>query len=171
MGRPVSCKAVAGARAVSAVVSAIVPHIRRMEADDVPSVVAIEREAYSFPWTEGIFNDCLTTGYTCKVLENELGILGYAIMSVGAGECHILNICVRVDMQGCGLGENLLLHMLQLARRYKGRIAFLEVRKSNRNAFRLYHRLGFNEIGTRENYYPAPNGVREDAIVLAKLLS
>jgi len=142
-----------------------------METEDIAAVVGIEREAYAFPWSEGIFRDCLTTGYICRVLESELGVLGYGIMSVGVGECHILNLCVRKDMQGRGLGGSLLSHMLQLAKRHKGRIAFLEVRKSNRHAFMLYHRLGFNEIGTRENYYPAPNGVREDAIVLAKILS
>lgn len=156
---------------MSAVVSELVPRIRCMEPEDIPAVIAIEQESYSFPWTEGIFRDCMSSGYTCRVLENELGIIGYTIMSVGGGECHILNICIRRDLQGHGLGGNLLLHMLQLAKRSRSRIAFLEVRKSNQNAFKLYHRLGFNEIGTRENYYPASNGVREDAIVLAKLLT
>ncbi len=105
------------------------------------------------------------------MLENGLGVLGYGVMSVGVGECHILNLCVRADMQGQGLGGGLLQHMLDLAKRHKGRIAFLEVRKSNQNAFRLYHKVGFHEIGIRESYYPAENGAREDAIVLAKILS
>jgi len=142
-----------------------------MEIGDLSSIVEIEREAYAFPWTEGIFRDCLTTGYICRVLENELCVIGYGIMSVGVGECHILNLCIRKEMQGRGMGGNLLRHMLELAKRHKGRIAFLEVRKSNRNAFALYHKMGFNEIGVRENYYPADQGRREDAIVLARILS
>ena len=156
---------------MSAVASEFVTQVRAMELEDIKHIAVIEREAYNFPWTEGIFRDCLTTGYICRVLENQLGVVGYGIMSVGVGECHILNLCIRLDMQGQGLGGRLLQHMLLLAQRHKGRIAFLEVRKSNEVAFRLYHRMGFNEIGVREHYYPAADGAREDAIVLAKVLT
>jgi ribosomal-protein-alanine N-acetyltransferase len=47
---------------------------------------------------------------------------------------------------------------------------FLEVRPSNARAIRLYDSLGFNQIGTRNGYYPARNGGREDALVLACML-
>ena len=156
---------------MSAVVSEFVTRVRAMDLEDISDVAAIERDAYRFPWSEGIFRDCLTTGYICRVLENDIGIVGYGIMSVGVGECHILNLCICTDMRGQGLGGRLLQHMLMLAQRHKGRIAFLEVRRSNEVAFKLYHRMGFNEIGIRENYYPDSNGAREDAIVLAKVLT
>jgi [ribosomal protein S18]-alanine N-acetyltransferase len=100
------------------------------------------------------------------VVEGEEGIIGHAIMSYAVGECHILNLCVHPQHQGMGLGRKLILHLLDVARRNGARIAFLEVRLSNENAYKLYQSLGFAEVGIRKDYYPADNG-REDAMILA----
>ncbi|MFO1399913.1 MAG: ribosomal-protein-alanine N-acetyltransferase [Steroidobacteraceae bacterium] len=54
----------------------------------------IERESYRFPWTEGIFHDCLRVGYTCIVAEIDVLLAGYGVLSAGAGEAHLLNLCV-----------------------------------------------------------------------------
>jgi ribosomal-protein-alanine N-acetyltransferase len=97
-------------------------------------------------------------------------VVGYGIMSVGAGECHLLNISVDVPYQRRGLGRNLVEQLLELARRHRARIAFLEVRRSNEAAQRLYFGLGFEEISTRKEYYPASEG-REEALILAKFLN
>ena len=37
--------------------------IRPMTEADVSAVVALERASYQFPWSEGIFRDCLRVGY------------------------------------------------------------------------------------------------------------
>jgi len=68
-----------------------------------------------------------------------------------------------------GLGRKILNYLVDLARRHDADTVLLEVRPSNRAAVSLYHELGFNEVGTRRNYYPAENG-REDAMILAKTL-
>src|SRR5438067_1345350 len=68
--------------------------IRPMRATDVAEVVDIERSSYQFPWSEGIFRDCLRVGYVCRVVTLSRQLLGYGVMSVGAGEAHILNLCV-----------------------------------------------------------------------------
>lgn len=156
---------------MSTAVSELYPRIRAMEAADLENVLYIERTVYEFPWTESIFEDCMKTGYVCQVFENEFEVFGYGIMSVAAGECHILNLCIGPHYQGLGLGGSLMDYLLGIAQRNKCRIAFLEVRISNRRAFELYHRLGFNEIGVRKAYYPAAGNRREDALVLAKLLA
>jgi len=156
---------------MSAIASDLYPDIRQMDLADIEQVAEIERKAYEFPWSKGIFRDCLNSGYLCRVAEMPVGVIGYAIMSLGAGECHILNLCIHPEFQNRGMGQYLLEYMIDYARRNRGRIAFLEVRESNEKAFRLYHRLGFNEIGTRENYYPAAGGMREAAIVLARILT
>jgi ribosomal-protein-alanine N-acetyltransferase len=154
---------------VSAVLSGALPRLRDMLEADVPAVMAIERMAYEFPWTEGILRDCLRFGYLCKLYENDFGVLGYGVLSVAAGECHFLNICIAPEHQQQGHGARLLARLLDVARRAGAKNVLLEVRVSNAAAFRLYHRMGFNEIGQRKNYYPAKQG-REDALVLAREL-
>ena len=141
-------------------------HLRPMTVEDIEVIMAIERRAYEYPWSEGIFRDCLNVGYCCWVCEEGGTIAGYAVMSVGAGESHILNLCVRPESRRRGLGRRMLKHMLNIARGHQADTALLEVRPSNRDAIALYTTVGFNEVGIRKAYYPAANG-KEDAIILA----
>ncbi len=154
---------------MSALASSAVPRLRPMCEEDLVQVIDIELVAYDFPWTLGIFRDCLRYGYTCMVFESDEDLLGYGILSVGAGECHLLNICIAPAFQGRGHGAQMIEGLLELARTQAARMAFLEVRASNTAAYRVYTKLGFNELGVRKNYYPAHNG-REDAILLAREL-
>jgi ribosomal-protein-alanine N-acetyltransferase len=149
-----------------AVVREPAPSLRPMRPEDVPEVARIEASAYEFPWTEGIFRDCLRAGYGCWVLARDTELLGYGVLSVAAGEAHVLNICIAPRVQGEGHGRRLMRRLVDLARWHQAQRIFLEVRPSNPRAIRLYDDLGFNEIGRRPNYYPARNG-REDALVMA----
>ncbi|HEB99735.1 MAG TPA: ribosomal-protein-alanine N-acetyltransferase [Thiotrichales bacterium] len=142
---------------------------RPMREGDIAEVMDIERRAYPFPWTEGILRDCLRVSYSCWVYERAGAIEAYAIMSVAAGEAHILNLCVRPELQGQGLGKRTLQHLMAVARRHGADSMFLEVRPSNTVALRLYQGMGFDEIGRRRDYYPAEEG-REDALILARTL-
>ena len=155
---------------MSAIASDTLPWLRDMQESDLPAIMAIERVAYEFPWTEGIMRDCFRFGYVCKVYESRAGILGYGILSIGAGECHFLNICIAPAQQQRGHGAHLVKELLAIARKARARSAILEVRASNLAAFKLYDKLGFNEIGVRKNYYPTRTS-REDALVLALELS
>lgn len=149
-----------------AVVREPLPALRPMRADDVDAIARIEASAYEFPWTAGIFRDCLRAGYGCWVLAQDDEILGYGVLSVAAGEAHVLNVCIAPRAQGAGHGRHLMKRLVDLARWHRAQRIFLEVRPSNPRAIRLYDDLGFNEIGRRPNYYPARNG-REDALVMA----
>ena len=144
--------------------------IRPMHELDVPVVVTIERSAYQFPWSESIFRDCLRVGYVCRVVDAGGDIGGYGIMSIGAGEAHLLNVCVRHDYRGRGLARKVLLYLIDRARSAGMYEAFLEVRPSNTAAAHLYRSLGFEQVGIRRGYYQATNG-REDAAVLRRILS
>lgn len=155
---------------MSAVRETAPARLRPMVDDDLEAVLAIERAVYPFPWTEGIFRDCLNVGYSCWVGAGEGDLRGYGVMSVAAGESHILNLCVHPDWRRQGLGRTLLVHLLRLARRHRAETALLEVRPSNRGALALYQDLGFSEVGVRRNYYPHRQG-REDALILALDLS
>lgn len=150
---------------MSAVVSESLPIFRPMHGKDLGKVLDVEEFAYEFPWTESIFRDCMRVGYYCVVCEVDEEIVGHGIMSVGVGECHLLNICIHPDHQQNGLGTSMINYLLDVARWKKVKIAFLEVRVSNLGAHNLYFKLGFSEIGLRKNYYPGPQG-REDALIL-----
>jgi ribosomal-protein-alanine N-acetyltransferase len=139
--------------------------IRPMVETDVAEVVAIERASYQFPWSEGIFRDCLRVGYVCRVVTLEKQVVGYGVMSVGAGEAHILNLCIRDAFRCRGAGKRLLGYLIERAVAAGMSEAFLEVRPSNTAAIRLYLSLGFEQVGMRRGYYQAPGG-REDAAVL-----
>jgi len=142
---------------------------RPMQEADMPFVLAIEHKAYEFPWTKGVFKDCLEASNHCRIIERAGVIIGYGIMSVAAGESHILNICVTPEMRRQGLGRSFLAYFIDEARNAKVDIMLLEVRPSNKAALELYEQAGFNEIGMRKAYYPAANG-KEDAIILARAL-
>ncbi|WP_457673944.1 ribosomal protein S18-alanine N-acetyltransferase [Thiolapillus sp.] len=140
---------------------------RPMQTRDLPAVMAVECLAYSHPWSQGIFEDCLRVkGYDCRVYEREQTLVAYTVMSWGAGEAHLLNICVHPDHQGQGLGRQVLEQVVERAREKGADSLFLEVRVSNEGARGLYESMGFNEIGQRFDYYPADKG-REDALVFA----
>lgn len=151
---------------MAAVVATPVPQCRPMLRTDLAAVATIEAAAYEFPWSQHIFRDCIEAGHKCWVLESYDGVIGYGILSTGADEAHILNLCVVPAEQGCGHGGRLLHRLLDLARWHGVQRVFLEVRPSNAAAQGMYERAGFNEIGRRPNYYPARRG-REDAIVMA----
>ncbi len=146
------------------------PLLRRMLAADIPAVAEMERQAYEFPWTEGIFRDCLRVGYDCRVLEGNGGALqGYVVLSVAVAEAHLLNLCVHPDRRRCGLGRDMLNHAMITARIAGAERMFLEVRPSNAPALKLYDEEGFVCIGRRPQYYRSRTG-REDAVVLAREL-
>jgi len=137
---------------------------RPMLVPDIAAVAAVERASYLFPWSEGVFRDCVRVGYLCRVVEADGEVAGYGIMSFGAGEAHILNICIRGDLRSAGVGRKLMDFLLARARDEYMQEVFLEVRPSNTIAIRLYETLGFTRIGVRKSYYQASGG-REDALV------
>ena len=143
--------------------------IRSMRSSDIAEVVTIERASYQFPWSEGIFRDCLRVGYVCRVITVSRQVMAYGVMSLGAGEAHILNLCVGETYRCRGVGRRLLTSLIERATAAGMGDAFLEVRPSNTAAIRLYLALGFEQVGMRRGYYQAVNG-REDAAVLRRTL-
>ena len=151
---------------MSAILKAPLIRFRPMRQDDLDAVLAIEQGVYSFPWTRGIFADCLRVGYSCWVMESNGLAIGYGVVSVGAREAHILNLCIAPDQQRQGYGKRLLDRLIDLVRLHHAASVFLEVRPSNHQAIKMYQALGFKCIGRRPNYYPAHEG-REDALIMA----
>ncbi len=140
-----------------------------MDASDLDRVLENETRAYAFPWTRGVFSDCLKSRHECWVAVRDRDVIGHGVLSIGADEGHLLNVCVRRDQQGQGLGRQIVVQMLDRAQQRGAQVVYLEVRPSNRVAAALYASLGFHEIGLRKDYYPAQIG-SEDARVLALAL-
>lgn len=140
---------------------------RTMRSSDLDLVVQNEVAAYDHPWTKRIFIDCLRAGYQCWVLANKQQIVAHGVMSVAIGECHLLTLCVHPDFQRQGFGRKLFTLLLDQAFKLEAEQCFLEVRSTNDTAIRLYHSLGFRQIGERKNYYPGNNG-REDALIMSR---
>jgi len=148
------------------VITDIPGNYRLMREEDIPAVFAIDEDIYPFPWTEGIFKDCITAGQLCIVNVIDHQVAAYGIVGMIVNEAHILNLSVRSDIQGKGYGREMLLYLLDLIKRNGAVRTLLEVRESNQIARKLYQSMGFEEIGVRKGYYPDHDG-REDAIVLA----
>lgn len=143
------------------------PVLRPLNVQDLDAVMAIETAAYPFPWTRSIFAECLRVGYGCFGATLDGRLAGYVIYNWGAGESHLLNLCVDPRHQGRGLGSLLLGQALEQVESLGCDAMFLEVRPSNPGARAMYERRGFQLIGRRPDYYRSENG-REDALVLRR---
>jgi len=138
---------------------------RLMQEADLPTVLDIERSAYSHPWTHKLFLDSLKS-HQCWLIFYQEQQVGHGIISLILDEAHLLNICIKPNYQRRGLGLVLLGKLLDEAQKGGARECFLEVRQSHQTAQRLYYHCGFNEIGRRRDYYPKAGGF-EDAVVMA----
>ncbi|MBD3921478.1 ribosomal protein S18-alanine N-acetyltransferase [Paenibacillus sp. PR3] len=138
---------------------------RAMRITDVPDIIAIEREAFTTPWTAEAFLNELTHNHFARyiVMEDQSGIIGYGGMWTIIDEAHVTNIAVRHDRRGMGLGEKMLKQQMANAVEYGMQRMTLEVRVSNDRAQRLYERLGFEPAGIRPGYYSDNN---EDALIM-----
>jgi len=145
------------------------PEFRPMRTGDLDRVMEIEPALYSHPWTRANFDDSLTAGYSCWVVECGSAVAGYGVLMIGVREAHLLNLSVAQDWQRRGFGRMLIEHFVRVARGSDAAQMFLEVRPSNMAARRLYVDFGFREITVRRGYYPLGRG-REDAILMGMAL-
>ena len=132
------------------------------------AVMAVETAAYEFPWTRGNFVDSLASGYAARLLYDDDGtLLGYFVAMAGVDEMHLLNITTVPAHQHRGHARFMLDALAGLCRQRGALRLWLEVRRSNPRAQSIYRRRGFVEVGVRKGYYPAPQGQREDALVMS----
>ncbi len=139
--------------------------IRNMVREDIDSVLEIEQECFTQPWTKNMFLGELAqpvTLYRVAVVDGTpVGYMGmYRIVDEG----HITNIAVKKAFRGRGIGSCLMESFLQLGE--DGLLSFLtlEVRESNQKAIRLYQKYGFRQVGRRPRYYENA----EDALLMTR---
>ena len=140
--------------------------IRRMQKTDIKIVFKLEKEIFNDPWTlESFYTEVVSKNHSYPfVLFNDNLFAGYAVVWYYSGEIHIGNFAIHPDFRRQGLGEYLLLNILEKFKDYNA--AYLEVRRSNIAAINLYKKFAFEELYVRENYYSN----NEDAIVMCKKL-
>ncbi|MCX4189284.1 ribosomal protein S18-alanine N-acetyltransferase [Methylophaga sp. OBS3] len=136
---------------------------------DLPAVHKIETASNQFPWSLKNFQDSLEAGHQAWVFRDNEQIIAFALVQKVLDEAHLLNICVRPDRQGQGIGRRLLNGLIDKAVSQQSNLMVLEVRSSNRRAQALYLSMGFNEMSIRRGYYPAVQG-REDAVLMGMML-
>lgn len=147
--------------------------LRKMVLGDVNQVVEIEKKSFPTPWSPYAFScEILDNNFAHYLVvtpaEDESQVIGYGGMWVILDEAHITNIAIAPSYRGKGYGEILLLKLMELAIEKGAERITLEVRVSNESAKRLYHRLGFKEVGLRKGYYV---DTKEDAIIMWKTLT
>ena len=142
--------------------------LRSIGAGDLDAMLPIENDCYAFPWSRGNFVDSLAAGYWLRGLHGGNGqLLGYMVAMSGADEMHLLNITVARAQQGRGHARCMLDALVAHCAERHARTLWLEVRAGNARAQAIYRRYGFVEVGVRKGYYPAPQGRREDALVMS----
>ncbi len=139
--------------------------IRRMRAEDLDGVTAIEQATFARPWSRESFRQELERNVAARYLvaETEGKLAGYAGAWVILDESHITNIAVAEPFRGRGIGKQLTRSLLQYLSNLGACYATLEVRVSNERAQNLYKGLGFVSVGKRKRYYE-DNG--EDAYLM-----
>ena len=136
-----------------------------MTLDDLPAVHAIERASFAVPWPDDAYRNELLTNRLASYIVARAGdeVVGFAGLWVMVDEAHVTTFAVHPRWRRHGIGERLLLALLDLSVERRAREATLEVRLSNMPARRLYEKYGFRPVGIRPRYY-SDNG--EDALIM-----
>jgi len=147
--------------------------IELLHADDLPSVLDIERRSNSHPWTERNFHDALASGYLCLIARGETGVCGFAIARLLLDEAELLLIVVSPEVRRQGVAALLWNEMSERLHNNGARVLHLEVRESNASAQAFYVSRGLAQSGRRKRYYPsgAHGAEREDAILMQGAMS
>ena len=143
-------------------------HLRLMSQEDVPQVTEIDREAFPTLWPPANYQRELKNGLAHYIVacDAEAGqyIIGFAGLWMLVDEAHITNIAVREKHRRQGIGETLLIAIVELAIELGANLITLEVRASNSEAQKLYAKYGFVRVGLRRGYY---TDNREDAVLMS----
>jgi ribosomal-protein-alanine N-acetyltransferase len=139
--------------------------VEPMQLADIAAVQAIERASFSAPWPPNAYLTELQSNRLAHYMVVRAGseVVGYAGLWLMVDEAHVTTFAIHPDWRRQGLGERLLLALLDLAIERRSSEATLEVRLSNLPARRLYEKFGFRPVGIRPRYYTDNN---EDALIM-----
>lgn len=143
--------------------------IRQMTVEDMPAVMALEKQSFKNPWSSELLQRELQHEWsTILLVEEEQGegapvLLGLAIFWIVHDEVHVLNVATAPEHRRRGVARAVMDEVLARGKARRCTLATLEVRRGNEAAIQLYRSLGFRPVGIRPNYYVDEG---EDAIVM-----
>jgi [ribosomal protein S18]-alanine N-acetyltransferase len=144
--------------------TAVAIEIRRLSIGDLSDIEEIEQRAYRTPWSRSMFaSELAKASSICLGAFEGDRLIGYIVNSRYVDAWHVMNVAVDPDYQRRGVATRLLERLFELTSDDDGRGYTLEVRVSNRDAIRLYEKLGFERHGIRRGYY---TDNREDALIM-----
>lgn len=144
--------------------------IELIQESDFDHLFEIEQAAHLVPWSKGTLLNNQGEKYLNLKLSAQGEIVAFAICQTVLDEATLFNIAVDPQFQGKGYGKTLLNGLVERLRTQGVLTLWLEVRESNQTAQHLYNAVGFNEVTVRKNYYPTPDGGRENAVIMALYL-
>jgi ribosomal-protein-alanine N-acetyltransferase len=142
-------------------------YLRSMGQEDVHQVTEIDREAFPGQWPPPNYERELKNWLAHYIVASDEGrhyVMGFAGLWMLVDEAHITNIAVREKHRRQGIGEALLIGIIELAIELGAKLITLEVRASNSEAQKLYAKYGFVRVGLRRGYY---TDNREDAVLMS----
>ena len=140
--------------------------MKKMDESHVSQIAALEKLCFSQPWSEkSIASELENPLSVWLVAEINDSLAGYIGSQSVLGESDVMNVAVSPDYRRQGIGEALVLTLVEELKKLGNHCLSLEVRLSNAPARSLYEKLGFAEVGRRPNYYRNP---KEDALILRK---
>ncbi|MEN9946955.1 MAG: ribosomal-protein-alanine N-acetyltransferase [Pseudomonadota bacterium] len=138
---------------------------------DLINLATIDQQVNLTPWSLTSYQQALNNKhYVILGLYYENRLIGGCVYSKIIDEAEILQLCISANYQRRGYANFLLTQLSQQLRQSLIEQVFLEVMVNNQAAINLYHKLGFNIISCRKNYYKI-KGATYDAWLMALNLS
>lgn len=138
---------------------------RSLRGEDAAAVAELERQSFRDPWSEKSILDTINQPHTiCLAAEKSGRVVGYMLASDVVGEAEIIRIAVEKETRRQGTGGQLMLKLEAVCKDRHINKILLDVRKSNQTARSFYRKKGFEEDGTRQNFYGIP---KEDAVLMS----
>jgi ribosomal-protein-alanine N-acetyltransferase len=139
-----------------------------MKRKDLPEILAIEKESFVSPWSEGMFRDEINLKHSqclvARMWQGEKSMIGgYIIFWIVADEAHLHNLAVKKEFRNQGLAHRFMEVMKEISSQVGLKTQTLEVRESNEAAIKLYRKCGFVVKGRRSLYY---SDTKEDALIM-----
>lgn len=144
-------------------------HIERINAatpsSEIEALYDIHKNSQYSPWSFSTFKDCFTPPYYGLVARQNGSVIGYAIILQVLDEATLMDIAVKSNCRGIGVGQRLIETLFDIAIEKNTKEIWLEVRESNTSATSLYKKNGFEIIETRKNYYSCEEGKEHASIM------